>query len=510
MSGNFGKIKKKYLLAAIIKGVAVGVSFCLAAVGALLLANKVADAGIHWAVFIPVALCAFAAAGAVTFVLLRPTDYALAKKLDVQYALGEKAQTMVVYRDSDDDMAVLQREDTHERLGAIAVNTAGLRHIWQYLLIAVICLALFLTSVIVPAAASEGGDEGGGDEPGIVDEVFEYDTFRRQALKELIRDVEKSSLGENIKLSYVATLSNLDSRLESVEWVSAMKAEVLAAIERINTVTERFATYKPIAASVKEYDLDLATALTESAIAYQRDEVTLGELYEVDEESLALSDKIAETVTDGLGKSKEKLKVGQANGLMAKLSSYAQNTDGALTDSGVQNTDEIYEAFSRLSEELKKIAASNGLGDSVLWRNIDGAFNDFGNRITVTLRVQSYDSMMNVFVRTRLADIFGLDEEELPDTFDYVPPVKNDDSSGDDEEDPGNHGGGVGGGDKLFGSDEAVYDPDSGEKVKYGEVIDDYYARMYEKLFDDDVPDEVKERIKAYFDMLMSGIKEEE
>ena len=41
--------------------------------------------------------------------------------------------------------------------------------------------------------------------------------------------------------------------------------------------------------------------------------------------------------------------------------------------------------------------------------------------------------------------------------------------------DDNSHGGGFGDGDQIYGSEDEVYDPVTGEYVKYGEILQRYY-----------------------------------
>ena len=66
----------------------------------------------------------------VAFLVMRPTDKQIAKKLDNDLGLDEKVQTMLAYKDQDSVMLTLQREDTNRRLEETPAKAVRYRHPW--------------------------------------------------------------------------------------------------------------------------------------------------------------------------------------------------------------------------------------------------------------------------------------------------------------------------------------------------------------------------------------------
>ena len=60
----------------------------------------------------------------------------------------------------------------------------------------------------------------------------------------------------------------------------------------------------------------------------------------------------------------------------------------------------------------------------------------------------------------------------------------------------------------ILGSDDVIFDPERGY-VKYGEVLNEYNAKMLEQLFNGSLPEDVQEYIRAYFAALYNGNKAE-
>ena len=81
-----------------------------------------------------------------------------------------------------------------------------------------------------------------------------------------------------------------------------------------------------------------------------------------------------------------------------------------------------------------------------------------------------------------------------------------DPDSGDGED----HRGGYGDGELEFGGDDMIFDPATGEYVKYGDLIAEYYRLMQEYLESADLTPEQKATVQNYFGILLSGSKTEE
>ena len=101
-------------------------------------------------------------------------------------------------------------------------------------------------------------------------------------------------------------------------------------------------------------------------------------------------------------------------------------------------------------------------------------------------------------------------EFERPDFFKRNESVGGGQTGEDKENDENKPSqGGIGGG-TVYGSDDIVLDPMTGQPVRYGDLIDEYYARMEKILNNYSYTDEQKQAIRKYFEMLYSGIKKEE
>ena len=108
--------------------------------------------------------------------------------------------------------------------------------------------------------------------------------------------------------------------------------------------------------------------------------------------------------------------------------------------------------------------------------------------------------------------IFGVDKSELPPLSEELN-LGGGNGGEDEEEENENSGvnqGGIGSGETIYGSDDMVYDPDTGAYVKYGEIINAYYAKYSQLMIDGKLPEDVAKKLAEYFDTLFNGADKEE
>ena len=135
-----------------------------------------------------------------------------------------------------------------------------------------------------------------------------------------------------------------------------------------------------------------------------------------------------------------------------------------------------------------------------------------GKTRTLALPATALPGDVGEYTITKLSTLFLVPapEFERPDFVKYNQTI--DDSVKDDnndDENSGSEGGGVGEG-SVFGSNDLVLDPITGEYVEYGTLLDKYYAVVFEKLQNGSYSDEQKKMIENYFALLYGGLKKEE
>ena len=155
MNKGFLKFKRRMWYRAAIKGVIAGLSL-----GALVSAAYATYQKVN-AVEPELVVCALLGAavavvvGLIVFLLSRPTNKRLAQRIDKDLALGEKVQTMLAFKKSDDTIAVLQREDADRRLLEAPARRVKERHWWKHILSPLLASAMVAVACITPLKVIE-------------------------------------------------------------------------------------------------------------------------------------------------------------------------------------------------------------------------------------------------------------------------------------------------------------------------------------------------------------------
>ena len=261
MSENFRKIKKKYLTVAIVAGCILGACLGVALTCALAVAFKTSGVRLHWAIYIPIALVLSAGAGFLFFLILRPDDKRIAKKLDRDYSLNQKVQTMVEFANVESDMHTLQREQTDEVLGGVAQKRVDLKGLLKFAFVPVIALAMLFAGIFVPAKKTTGYTEPG----------FDMTNSQEIQLKSLIEDVKGSSLEIGLKTFTVLELNNLLEMVRQAEYQSTMKGAVVDAVKNIDGFVADANSYLEIDGVLAKYEVlaPFATAVTNGVVSYK-------------------------------------------------------------------------------------------------------------------------------------------------------------------------------------------------------------------------------------------------
>lgn len=163
----------------------MGASAAFFAVGGILLASKLFDFSEAFCLIGVLALLVFIPC----YIIFGETDRKrLAKRLDNDLELQERVSTMVEYEGSDEDIVQLQRQDAQKRLAEYSTKVLKFRHLWLYLLILVLAVALLVGAVVYPKADIKDPDDTDDDEP-----PREITDWEWKALDELIEYVRTSN-----------------------------------------------------------------------------------------------------------------------------------------------------------------------------------------------------------------------------------------------------------------------------------------------------------------------------
>ena len=469
MYKNFLKFRRRLTLAALLKSLVFGLSSGVFVSSLVAVIYKCSDKIPINAVYLSAGVLSALLFFLATFILFFPNEKRVAKKLDASFGLGEKVSTMIEFKNESGDMIEMQRADTERVLGSSDMKKLREKHFWIHILMPVFAAVLLIIALVIPNPGNTVLTPSTDDDPD-----FTLSAWQEQALKDLIEDVRHSEMESAPKSLTVGELEGLLTELKAIRKVSAMKVSVIGAIKDIKKATDDHNSSPKISASIVMYDSIKALALPTESL----DAITLGE--ELSQIRALVSGENA---------------VSAISGISADLAD-------ALEKSGVGETDALYTAFTSFAGALSMIANGEVFGDE-----IDSTFTFHGENIGKALLIQYTNRSVCDGTVRRLMQIFGISESELPaESRPTTPSLKEDegDYNPEDSDDP-LHSGGFGSGDMIFGSDDMIYDPESGKYVSYGEVINRYYAKVSEQFADGNVSKELEQLISDYFASLFNG-----
>lgn len=500
MGEGFKKFKKKFLLNAIIKSAVCGLSFGLFAVGAVLLTLKLVGIPLQAGYYVLIALSAAILCGGISFLLFKPTDKKIAAKLDTKYALNERVQTALAYTDAEGTVVKMLQSDTDARLLSLPKAKIEFSKVWQYFLIALLAIALAVSAIIVPFKIVEGDTNGGGGE----DAPYTFTDSQMDELQELIDNVQKSNLADILKTPTVESLKKLMNNLLFAESSGEMKSYVNNTIQSIENVIKRPLSYRTIANALGSVGQNGIAKMIADGVQVYKDYIII----EYDDVEIFYEERV-DAVTE---KTREELT--EFFNSLTESEGNVSTEEGEEEDSAisivVKTYGDIYTAlnFSDAAEDdiLRNVLYdfARGMAQSDNKLTNDTALY-FDLKFNEELAEQSYLLAINKYITNTLRVIFSLD---IPADENFIPTYNN--AFNGNEEDDGIKQGGYGKGDMLYGSDDAVYDPSTGEYVEYGEIFNDYYAIVEALLREGNLTEEQQAVIRAYFEILLSGLKEEE
>lgn len=484
MRGGYKRFRRRINRGAFFKSFMLGVSLALTSAAVVLLLGKlnVIEDNPMLALIIGggVGLFAFV----LWCVILTPTKARAARLIDEELRLSEKAQTMLAFMNERGRMVQLQRAETEKLLRKLPSGWYPIKRIWVYALILLLSLALCSFAYAAPDRPTPP-PELPPEEP------FELTVWQETALVNLIEYVEASTLRDTAKAAVTDELEALLAELRETKLDRQMRALVVGAITDINSAIDLVNSYDEIVAELKKSDV---TAVAELA--------------------------------DAIGTPTNPMPSGALDALCGRLSEgglSAVNTNLVIvgTDIAVSlgrlslPSDPLISAISGFSDGLFDISDEiSDYGEDELVEAVDSLFASFKVALDTALSEQRINGDVGTYVVNRLMEIFGISASELPP--EVKDEINRDESEGDEEEPPEDDeeqkgdSGGFGSGDMIYGSDDLIYYPDEEKYVAYGEVINEYYAKITEKILSGELPPEIIPDIEKYFESLYDGAAKED
>jgi hypothetical protein len=507
MSTSFEKFKKENLIKAIIISAVLGVFCSLFVAGLVLLILKLCVINISWLYYCLIGVVVAAVVGGGMFLLLKPNDKKLAKKLDKDYNLNEHVQTMVEYSGKDGDMVVLQREQTTEILNNVQKKKPSIFAITKLAVLPVLACAVFFTAVFIPAKGEEGGSYTPPTDQTQTQNKFTLSAWQKTALNQLIDDVNGSELGDSVKSGIVSVLQNLLSTLEKIDTKDKMEEAVTASVSLIDGIISSVNTYAPISEELKTYEnvnvKELGNGLYNCVQVYKQ-----STKYTTISIVNSKAEELDTLILDELTKSIDLVKADVNDVPLANwteirkyIETYRSDLETALTNISKDNenylSDDIYIVCKQLYDNLG--FDQTGYSRAALKVQINEYLDIFLENMSEVTYSQAYNSMMRNFILQVLSDIFEIDVTE-----------KYEETPKDEDDMSGSEGGGFGNGDTHYGDDSMeIYYPDENMRVKYGQVINEYYNKVTELVANGDASDELQKYISEFFSILFTGLDDD-
>lgn len=497
---SFVKLKRKALLVCIVRAALVGASVGTVLAGVLILLSKLKITDIPLHVSVLIALGGFAVSGAVTFLICHRSSAAIAKMLDSRFDLKEKVQTMMAYRDREEAIFALQREDAQREIDRIPKRAIRIKCLWIYIVCLVLCTAVLVCAVIYKPVEPP---------PPPVEEIpFEITSIQIAAMEELIQYVNGSEMESPYRENVATYLATLLDELKLATTVTERDLALGKALKAIHTETDSSSSAVELAEALWASGNERVRALATSLNYYVWQSGA-----EWDEYVAALSDaRVGYIHADSLTENPDDAKM--TADIAALLAADSSAIVIAISRSGIADTDAICSALSQLASsesDPKGLSALSALAAGLGYTALEGELDSTFSAITPVLYDALERSMMNTYTgEYAMTRVCGIFEYTLP-TFER--PVLRDSStesggSGSDDTEGGGMGG-IGSG-TVYGSDDLVLDPFTDRYVEYGTILDKYYSLMFGKTEDGEYTEDQIAALKKYFEILYGGFEDQE
>lgn len=461
MVNNFKKIKTKFTIETLIIALFVGLFSGVLVSSILVLIYKQLGLEYNLLLFILIGVGVFVLLSLIIFLIFKPNNIKVAKRIDRQLNLKEKVHTMVEYEGKNGYLIDMQRADTKDKLNNLKVKRVKMKFSLYLLILPVVALALCLSSIMVK------GKEV--DEPVVVEPPVSGDPYIIAQLRDLIREVnEDVDLMSDVKVAYTTHLEDL---------IVAINRPDLTRSDEVEAVNSTITNLSYSSINLNSID-NITQVLSNSNLEEMHNLGVAIATYDEEQINTAL-DSIASYVKKVSGSQRQ--------------SSYEQLVDEGfqlVDNERLEDTDELYQVFTAFKTNLATAIADNNYNTA-----IEEVVSEAKADLASSVKRQVETLVMANYLEERLIAIF-----ELPNTDTPVnPPIP--DVPGIDEDPSKPSTGGGGHGDTIYPGDDIFYDPDEG-LVPYYEVISKYSAYIEGLVQDGVISEELANYYIEYFNNL--------
>lgn len=482
MRSGYKKFKNKLYRGVFAKSFLCSAGFSLTSAAVVLILGKLnlIEDNLRLASFVLIG--AFAVAFILAYAIMAPGAKRAARIVDRELGLGEKAETMHTFKRQRGAMVELQRKETEKLLRKLPLDWYSVKRLWLHAIFFILSLALCSFAYVVPDMPTPPPEEP-------PEEAFELSEWQRIALENLIDYVEDSELRDTHKAAAADELRSLLDVLVLTKTKREMKAHVVGAIVDINGVIDTASSYDEFAdilgqgAAVGIQELSSAIGTPEQP-ASEESFAALREVFSADKNELY-------GILLGFG--------GEVGLCLTRLSL----DDDPLADALEGLSDGVFRIIDDISSYDE-----DGIGAA-----IDTVLGSFRLSLIAALEEMKTTGEVGAYTVGRLMEIFGITADDLPpEVEEIIPdtPTEDGDENPEDDEESKGESGGFGSGDAVYGSDDTIYYPDEERYAIYGEVINEYYAKITEKILSGELSEELVASLEKYFESLYDGSAKEE
>lgn len=483
MGEGFRKFKRKILFNTLIRSILYGVSFGLGAVSVVMIINKLVPLGMKWIFYMPISFGAAAVCGAISFLILRQNDKKISRRIDRELDFSEKVQTMLEFSGEQGDIIELQRQDTEQKLIETVPRGFGTKRLWICAITLVMSAALLAVGILTPAKQPEPP----------YDPDYDMSDWQIVSLKNLIQYVQNSKMADRAKDDTVKELEELLTSLSDASKESRKKTLVVGAITDIRTVVDDNNAYDELGGFMRASNFDRMTKFDK-----------------------ALKDFIDLPTSSAYDEIRAEFSEGDRETLSASIARFSQEVGACLRGFQGNKALPLYAALDSLCRGMDTLSGemiSQNYSDADIQNRLDELFDISAKGLYAAMSVEHETGTVGDYTVSELMRIFGITDSDLPGQAENDNNSQNsDDKKPGEDENPDDSDkdlsdGGIGTGELIYGSDDLIYYPNEEKYVKYGEVINEYSAKIYEMLLDGNVSDEMKDYINNYLSMLFDGSK---
>lgn len=476
MNSIFEKLKRNEKVSTWIFSVGIGVACGLFSVGLALLVFKLTKINfpiLYTAIIgTAIALIGFG----VSFLFANRSEKKIAKGLDEKYHLAERVQTMVEYKNGEDEMLCLQRRDAEERL----LQKTGGKFVWKKIIVTAVAFTLAVATFITGVAFKRVTENNAT--PTVPKEEYRITEWQVDSMLNLIAYVEESEMSAKMKPIATSNLTELCSLLFTLDeagGITTLATEeetslrVKETITAVDEAVEANATHKElyllIYNSKHEGVKRFALALTQKDVR---------DCFEDIRETFANEGKNLQAVKDS-------------------VTAFVEGVETGFSVAELPQTDELLQQTLGFTKALKEIINNPDYTYVTMQSELDTAFSRAEGNINAWLSSQCKDREICDYIIAELIKIFEI-KNPPPTGGDALPPI-----AGEEDEEDGDASGGPPNPDKpKYGSDDEIYYPVDEKYVEYGDVYKDYNAKKDEILNDTDASEDLQDLVDKYFELL--------